>query len=135
MGQLHVSTLAKDKALATTFATRWIDTRSAFVAHLQWSSDNTSSPVGAITIEESNDPQVETEQWNTSGESTASTAKAINISADTTRVVILGTGLTVNAVNNTEVIVHSPARYIRLKYTASTGGATAKAQIWVSARE
>lgn len=135
MSQIVQSTVSRDKALTATYATSWIDVRSAYVAHLQMSSDNTGSPVGAWTIEETNDPVVEDEKRAGMVESAASVAKAINISADSSRVVVLGTGLTVNAANNTEVIVHSPARFLRLKYTRTSGGTGSLAQVWVSARE
>lgn len=134
MTVLHTAILAKDKVLTTTFKTRWMDTRSAYSVHLQLSSDNVGTPQGAWTIEESNDPLIDFEQRSTDGESTASTAKAINISADATRVTILGTGLTVNSANNTKITILNPAQFVRLVYTATSGGAGSKAQVWAHSR-
>lgn len=135
MSVLHTINLAKDRALTATFKTRWVDSRSAYSFRFQMSSDNTGTPVGAWTIEETNDPVADFENRSTDGDSTASTARAINISADTTRVTILGTGLTVNAANDTEVIIINPAQFLRLVYTRTSGGTGSKAQIWGHGRE
>lgn len=135
MSVQHTSTVWKDHLLTATAATRWVDARSCYSLIFQISQDNTGTPVGAYTVEETNDPIADFETRSTDGDSTASTAKPINISADTTRVTILGTGLTVSAANETEIVIINPARFVRLKYTRASGGTGAKAQIWASGRE
>lgn len=135
MGVLNECTLKSSAGMGATFATRWVATHSCYSIIFQMSSSNTSTPVGAWTVEETNDPQAEFETRSADGDSTASTAKAINISADTSRVTIIGTGLTVGAANETEVVVLNPARFVRLKYTRTSGGTTAVLNVWATGRE
>jgi hypothetical protein len=131
-----VITLSNNKALGATYATAWVDCRRARRVHFQWSSDNTSSPVGVVSIEESNDPLALADYLSTSNaETTSSTAKTINISGDTTRVKDVGTSFTVNAANETVVTVVNPAAFVRVKYTRTSGGATAVANCWAHAVE
>jgi hypothetical protein len=126
-----MKTLSNAKTLGATYATPWVDCRASKRVHLQWSSDNTSSPVGVIAVEESNDPTALSEYLNNPpGETTSSTAKVVNISADTTRVKDVGTGFTVNAANETVVTVLNPAAFVRVKYTRTSGGGTATANCW-----
>lgn len=135
MPVLHTLVLAVDRPLTATFATRWVDARSAYSIHFQISSDNTGTPVGAWTIEGSHDPRCTYELNSTDGDSTGTTAKRINISADTSRVTVVGTGLTVGAANDTEIIILNPPRFVRLVYTRTSGGALSKLQLFASGRE
>jgi hypothetical protein len=59
----------------------------------------------------------------------------VNISADSTRVTVVGTGLTVNAANETAVTVLNPAAFVRLKYTRAGLGATATVNCWAHVAE
>lgn len=120
--------LSENKSLGDTYATPWIDCRVVEHLSIHWASDNTSSPVGALTVEESDDPVVVHELDG--AESTSSTAKVVNTSADSLRVSVAGTGLTVNAANATMISIVRPAAFVRVKYTRSGGGATAVANCW-----
>lgn len=124
--------LATNKALGATFKTTWVDTRGLSLVGFQWSSTAGTSPVGALTVEESNDPVIPNEQRTNPADSTASTAQAINISASD-RVTIDGTGLTIGGANNTIISVENPARFVRLVYTRTSG--TAVAQCWTHGRD
>lgn len=120
--------LSETKSLGATYATPWIDCRIVKYLSIHWASDNTSSPVGALTVEESDDPVV-VHELNGS-ESTSSTAKVVNTSADSLRISAAGTGLTVNAANATMITITRPAAFVRLKYTRTSGGATAVANCY-----
>jgi hypothetical protein len=129
-------TLTNAGNLGATYATPWVDCRASKRVHFQWSSDNVSTPTGAITIEESSDPVALSGYLdNPSANTTSSAAKVVNISADSTRVTVVGTGLTVNAANETVVTVLNPAAFVRLKYTRAGLGETATANCWAHVAE
>jgi uncharacterized Zn-binding protein involved in type VI secretion len=109
---------------SVTFKSKWLDVRSCAVLHLHFSIAATGTPVGAITIEESNDPQIARTMLGTSpqGDSTADSVAKVDISADSARVKINGTGLAVNGANSTIVKISDPASYIRFVYTVTSGG-------------
>lgn len=128
--------LAVDHTLGATFKSNWIDARGSRFISIQLSSDNVSSPVGTWSIEESNDPVAEREiMRGAGGDSTASTAAVASIGSDALRVSVNGTGLAVAAANSTTISVYDPASFVRLVYTRTSGGGTAKAQIWVHGRD
>lgn len=119
------TTLLTNFALAATYKSRWIDARSCAFLQLQWSNDAGSSPVYALTVEESDDPVCATELYANPADSSATAAKSVVTSGDTTRVSVVGSGLTVSGANNTLINMVSPGRYVRLVATKTSGSATA----------
>ena len=114
--------VVKNHADNATFKCRWLDTRQCSTLHLHFSIAATSTPVGTLTIEESNDPQVaRNNETGVGGDSTSDTVAKVDITASS-RVVTSGTGLAVNGANSTMVVITAPAAFVRFVYTATSGG-------------
>lgn len=129
MAQSLQAKLLSSHSLGATFKSPWLDCRGSYHVSIQLTNAATGTPVGAWTIEESNDTQIESNKWSAEGDSTADTVAKVDASAST-RVEIVGSGLAVSSANSTIIHIERPARYVRLVYTrtSGTGSATAYAQ-------
>ncbi|HXJ73727.1 MAG TPA: hypothetical protein VNM37_12765 [Candidatus Dormibacteraeota bacterium] len=134
MAHTLLATLFKDRVYTGPFASRWIDTAGSYAIKIHLANDGSGAAAGAWTIEESNDASIAHELKATDGESTASTAKVVDISAVTSRVTIDGTGLTVTNGASTMITIVNPARFVRLKLTGA-GAVGAKLQGWVKGQD
>jgi hypothetical protein len=117
------------ESTAATIYSRWIDCRGAGSAVAQLSWLGTSTPVGAFTVEFSNDPQAGKEAaLNTAP--AAGTAVKVDVTASIDPSAILGTGLTVNNGTNagtTLIAFDVLPRFMRFLYTLGSGGSAAGA--------
>jgi hypothetical protein len=133
MANTLIATVLKNRPLTASFATRWIDTAGSYMLLLQMSTNATGAPAGTFTVEESNDPQADFETRSTDGDSTASTAAAVDVTADP-RVKVTGS-LTVAGAASAMVAISTPGRFIRLKYTRTSGGAGGACQLWAVGKD
>lgn len=114
--------------LAATRASNWIDMRSCAFASLQLAATDLASPVGAVTIEYSNDiKQCEYELYNIGDPTVASTAARVDVTAALT---VLGTALAAgydgsgNKVSFIKLDTIGVPAYCRVVWTRTSGGAT-----------
>lgn len=126
MSQSINSKLISAHSMAATFKSAWLDCRGSYHVSIQVSNAATGTPVGAWTVEESNDNQIESNRWTAGGDSTADTVSVVNSSAST-RVEVVGSGLAVSSANTTLINIDRPARYVRLVYTRTSGTGTVSA--------
>lgn len=124
MAQSLNATLARDHSMAATWSTPWLDCRGSYHVSIQAFNSATGTPVGAWTVQESNDPSIDAAKWSADGDGVAASASKVE-SAASTRVEIVGTGLTVSSANATLINIERPARYVRLTYTRTSGTGTA----------
>jgi hypothetical protein len=123
---MHNITVFNAVALSATCASPWIETHGArsFNAHLSWIG--TGTPVGAFTVEFSEDELVAKERMtNVAPLSTA--ARRVDVTSSIAAGAILGTGFTVAGGTNGDTIVgiENPPRFVRFVYTKSSGGSAA----------
>ena len=136
-----VKQLFKDASMAATVYSQWMRTDMGDQnIHLFWLG--TSTPVGAFTVELSDDPIISTEKDRIVGAAddgtqglptvsgSGSAAKVVDITASITPV--FGTGFTVNNGTNAGstmfAMTGGQARYFRIKYTRTSGGAAGTLQ-------
>jgi hypothetical protein len=131
MSHTLLATVFTDQTLTGTFMSRWIDSSGSYALNIHLSNSGSGAIAGAYTIEESNDPSIQHELKATDGNSTSSTAKVVDITGDTDRVLVNGTGLVAANGASTMITILTPARYVRVKYVG-TGGTGAKLQGWVA---
>lgn len=126
--------VVKNHADNATFKCKWLDARQCSTLHLHFSVAATGTPVGAITIEESNDPQIaRNNETGVAGDSTSDTVAKVDVSASS-RVDVRGTGLAVNGANSTMVTITSPAAFVRFVYTVTSGGAATGFTCWAQGK-
>jgi hypothetical protein len=133
---LECNNLWVNQSLAATVRSPWIDARKSRSLNLQFSVTATGTPVGALTLEESNDPALRTQfdrAFAANGNSTSDAYVAVPVQGDTLRVSVSGTGLAVSGANNTVIHIVHPAAFVRVVYTRTSGTSTA-AQLWASGR-
>lgn len=127
-------TMLRQTALSATTTTPWTHTSGAHSAlfHLSWAGAGT--PVGAFTLECSNDPRCETELL-TYVTPANSTAKKVDVTASIPADAVVGTGLSVSGGGDGSTIItmDNPPEYVRIVYTRSSGGSAASvANIWLN---
>lgn len=140
-----IKTLFSAVSTAADVYSDWVDTLGAQAAIIHLDLANNSSPVGAFRVEYSNDlATIESERvrWvgaasdGTQGKKTvsgaASTAKKVEITADIPSEAIAGTGLAVTGANGTIIALEFPARFIRVWYDVTSGGAVSSLYGWVN---
>lgn len=126
--------LVKQHATSATFKSRWLDARQCSSLHLHIDIASTGTPVGTLTIEESNDPAV-SRAFDTgiNQDSTSDTVSAVDITSSA-RVEAKGTGLSVSGANKTMVYIHDPGAFIRFVYTRASGGGAAALTCWAQGK-
>lgn len=126
-------------SMAATVQSEWIDLRSSLDASLQVSCGDNSSPVGAITVEYSNDVnQILDEKYRGTLPSATAAARVDVTSALT----VLGTALSTSGYDGAGSkasfidldAIGMPA-FVRVVYTRTSGGASDTLLVNVSGRE
>lgn len=105
--------------LKDKYTSPWIDCRQAKNVRLHWRSDTKGSPVGALSVEGSEDSRLTSDVFR-STKSTADAADAVPLTLAQDGV--HGQGLSVFGPNSTLIDISDPPSFIRLVYTPASGG-------------